>query len=269
MNRLKIKIKPPGFTLLEMIGVLAISSILISMMAPNIFRAIDAAFSTEEEENLDVLSNALRLYIQLNKEIPDDATATWVNAITTYTNLSPTDIEYNARNFRRALYFDPRFFTSTDTAFSGYTQSSGLTTAPVSPRAMFVSSLTANAPNAPTTFNDFEDIWNQDPSATIIEGEKVKISRLYLGNLFQELLLVNSNTQQSAYSLDQGTNTYPIPAAVGAIDGDTTVYVLNSTPVNLYGNPYPAGSLITKLTLNSGVSYRFEDDGGNWVWSRL
>ena len=264
-----LKIRSLGFTLLEMMGVIAIMSILASVMAPSIFKAIDDTFSSAEEENLASLESSLRAYIETSHQIPDDATAAWVAAISNYSNLNSNAIEYNRRDFRRAIYFDPRFFTSTDTAFSGYTQTTGLNSAPVSPRAMIVSDLTANAPNAPTSTTAFDDIWNQTGSATLLENEKVKVHRMYLGDLFTHIVLTNSNAQQSAYSLDSGSNTYAVPAAVGAIDGNMTLYTLKNSPLNLYSVPFPSGGLVTRLTLQSNLSYRFELEGSDWVWKRL
>ncbi len=250
---------------MEMIGVMAVVSILAATLAPTIFKTIDKAFGDAETNNINLLGEALQQSILDNQQIPNQNINNWVAAIAAYSDLANNDIEFNARGYRRRLYVDPRFFTNSDSVFPGYTQNTGLTQAPFSPRLMLVSDLTRNSPAPPTTNVDFDDIWNQNPGAGVVEGDEVKIKRLHLAGFFHRLILVNANTQQAAYSLEGAANN-PVPQAVGAVDGSLTVYVIENTQINLFANPFPTGALNTVSMVNADSSYRFDTNGSNWLW---
>ena len=140
-----------GFTLLEIIAVLAIMGVLASVAAPAIIRSIDDGFAAAEEQTLAALGEALATYVRENKRIPSRNPDSWSAALTEFVDLSQTRLRENDRSFQRAIYFDPQFMTTTDTPFSGVVQVTGFTQRPNSPRAMIVSDLRGDAPSAPTT----------------------------------------------------------------------------------------------------------------------
>lgn len=125
-----------GFTLIKMIGVLAIISTLAAVLVPNVVKSVDEAVMKAEGEDLTALAAALESYTSSQKRIPN--AAGWVAALAGVTSMSTNKVNLNERGFRRGYYVDPRFFTSTATAFAGYTQTSGRTAAPFS-RIMIVS----------------------------------------------------------------------------------------------------------------------------------
>lgn len=252
---------------MELIGVIAIIAILSAVIAPNLFRGIDAAFAKAEEENLANLVAALRMYSEQTNRIPSAAATDWASAIASRIDVPEADVQANRRSFRRALYFDPRFFTSTDSSFPGYQQTSGLTSPLVSPRAILVSDLTRNAPAAPTTSAAFNAIWDQDPSAIVLEGPKVYLQRINFRSMFHRVVLNNQHTIQPAYGLGTGSQN-AIPAAVGGIDGTLTRYVMGGTELRLYRGPFPGGALETSSLVDAVKSYRYTTDGTNWFWSR-
>ena len=256
-----------GFTLMEMIGVMAVIAIMAAVMAPSLIETIDDAFSEAEATNVANLAEALEQYIRDNKIIPSQNVNAWVNAIASVSDYRANDIQFNRRGFRRRIYIDPRFFTGTDTAFPGYTQTTGLTAQPVSPRIMVLSDLTRNLPAPPNTSTNFNDIWNQNLTATILEGEKVKVQRMHLAGWFHRVILANANTQQVAYNLEAGALA-SVPAAVGATDGTLTRFILSDSQLSLYANPFPTGALQTRSITTATQSYRFETDGMNWFWAR-
>ena len=147
--------------MIEMIGVLAIIAILASAILPNMIQSVLHARADQETTTLATLASDLQHYILTNQQIPAPATATWTTALASVSNLPRDKVEFNENGFRRAIYYDPRFFTASDTAFSGYTQQSGAASV-VSPRVMIVSNLQANAPAAPSSTTDFSAIWDQN-----------------------------------------------------------------------------------------------------------
>lgn len=254
-----------GFTLMEIVGVMAIIAILAAVLAPSLTDGIDRANAAREEGSLRVLAEALENHVLTNKAIPGQNVAEWSAAIAAYADLRQDDVIFNARGFRRGLYVDPQFFTSTETAFPGYTQSVGLGSRPYSPRLMLVSDLTRNAPAAPGTATDFAAIWDQRTGAAVMEGAKVKIARLNLGSRFHRLLLVNANVQQPAYALE-GAAPISVPPAVAGMDGMLSRYVLEHSQVSLYVSPFPAGGMQTTTIISADVALHYRTDGSSWYW---
>lgn len=256
-----------GFTLIEMIGVMAVMAILASAIAPSVFDDIKRARRDKESAQLEVLAEHLEHYILDNKRIPQRATASWTAAIATMASLTQTKIEFNERGFRRAYFVDPRFFTNSDTAFPGYVQQGGLTTPVVSPRIMLVSVLTANAPAAPTTNAAFSAIWDQSAGATVVESDDVKIERINLKSAFHRVVLSNEQAAQTAYQLENGSQN-AVPAAAGGIDGVLTRYVLSKTRINLYSEPFPGGALDQVVVADNDKNYAYQQVGAQWMWAR-
>lgn len=256
-----------GFTLMELIGVMAIIAIMAAVLAPSLTDGIDRAYAAAEQAHLETLMDSLEQHILVNKQIPRQTTAEWTAAVAGYADLASADVEFNDRGYRRRLYVDPQFFSSTESTFPGYTQNAGLASRPYSPRLMIVSDLTRNAPNPPGSAADFAAIWDQTGSATLIEGEKVKVARLNLSGRFHRLLLSNANGQQPFYSLEGGSAT-AVPAAVGGVDGTLTRYVLKSSRLSVFFSPFPAGGMNTSTLVDGDLSLRYTTDGSNWFWER-
>ena len=256
-----------GFTLMELIGVIAIIAILSAVIGPNLFQSIDAALGKAEKSNLAALADGLKSYSQQAKAIPSGNAASWSSVVASQVELPQADVLTNGRGFTRGLYFDPRFLTTSDSNFPGYQQISGLVNAPVSPRAILVSDLTRNAPSAPTNTAAFNAIWDQDPSASVIEGPKVSIQRINFIPMFHRVVLNNQDTNQPAYALEGGPQS-AIPAASGGLDGTLTRYVLDGSELRLYRASYPSGPLETSSLVSFDRHYRYATDGTNWYWER-
>lgn len=254
-----------GFSLMELIGVMAVMAILAGTLTPNIADSINQAYSDAEQQNLVSIGDSLKHYIVEQKRIPTANPAQWVPAIATDSGFTTEQIEFNHRDYRRRLIFDPRFFTTTDTVFPGLTQNQGLATAPVSPRVMIVSDLTRNVPAVTNSTAAFNDIWNQTNTPELVESDNVIIERINLSDKFHRVIFSNQNTAQPFYQLEAGANT-AIPAAVGGLDGSLTRFIIHSTRISLYANPFPTGSMQQMTVLQNSLGMRFETDGVNWNW---
>ncbi len=252
---------------MELIGVMAIIAILASVMAPGLTDAIDKAYGEEEVGSLEVFGSALERHILNTGEIPSMDTSDWAPAIASLTDVPVDKVEFNSRGYKRQLYIDPRFFTASDTKFTGYTQDAGLAGAPNSPRMMLISSLDGNLPKAPKTGASFAAIWDQTDEAGVVAGKKTKIERLNLGSRFHLLVLTNSSDQQGAYALGNGSQN-PVPAAVGGVDGTIERYVIESTRLKLHASPFPSGDLETTVLLRNSLSAHYVTDGSRWFWER-
>lgn len=249
-----------GFTLIELIGVMAIAAILASALAPRVFDDIKRARQDQEAKTLAILRGNLESYILETKIIPAPATNVWSAAVAQMSALPLSSVSTNARGFRRGYYVDPRFFTSTDTGFTGYTQQAGLANPPVSPRIMLVSSQTANAPAAPTTNAAFSAIWDQTASATLREGPDIRIERLNLRGAFFRVILGNEHTIQAGYQLEGQVIT---PVASNAL---LTRYVLGRTRVSLFQDPFPTGALDEVFVVDASHDYVYRSISSLWSW---
>jgi prepilin-type N-terminal cleavage/methylation domain-containing protein len=94
-----------GFTLIEMIGVLAIIAILAGVLAPNALRSIERTAVNAEAQTLRTLGSHVKLYLRDQGTPPTPAN--WTIALGSYTDLSPGDLATNKRQIGRVYLTDP------------------------------------------------------------------------------------------------------------------------------------------------------------------
>lgn len=253
-----------GFTLIELIGVLAIIAVLAAVVAPNALRSIERAAVRGEAESLHALGSQLKLYLRDQGTLP--ATATWTTALASYSDLSPTDLATNKRSNARVYLLDPA-------------------TTP-SQRAIFLSSMRAGLA-LPTTANintaaKFTDIWQTAdgsvPTATswtwpgwsgvANSGDYLIIERVNL------LPVYNTDLLPYTVSLNNhgaGTVSYNIVTAAGAsgaavnIAAGATVVLSNlhsRDRVNLYRAA--AGVTLDYSYVLSSSGKTFDYNGTQW-----
>ena len=254
--------KQRGFSLLEMIGVIAIMAILAAALVPSITATLATADAEAEARNLSQLAEDLRLYVRREARIPTDATADWSTALTSVASSSSSAMANNRRGYGRVLLFHPDFFTvGGDTGgFGGYTQDTGLGAEPVSPRAMLVSNLRGAAGVSSLSASQFDAVWEQSGTPAVVESDQVLVERINFAPLFREVLINNGATAQAAYSLNGGSVS-PIPASDGTTTGSTRVFVLDGTDVDVFGTPYPTGVRVGTFKALQDLSIQYGLDG--------
>ena len=257
--------KARGFSLLELIGVMAIMAILAAALAPSVFRMIEDSYQDAEATSLTTIATSMAHYIRRDKTIPTQTLSTWSAAVADYASLAPQNVTDNPKGFQRRLYVDPQFFTTANQNFPGYTQTNGLTQAPNSPRMMFVSNLEGSVTANITTGTQFEAVWSQAGSPSIVETKTLLIERLNLAQVFMRVILSNANSAQAGYQLE-GATVAAVPGAVGGSDGTRTVFLIADTRLQLNASPFPIGGLLRQLIVDEELSMRYELVGANWAW---
>lgn len=93
-----------GFTLIELIGVLAIIAIIASVLAPNMVRSLDRAAVRAEDETLARLGEQLVLHLRDKRAVPSEAT--WGVDLAAYSDIAVVDIRTNKRANPRLLVYE-------------------------------------------------------------------------------------------------------------------------------------------------------------------
>jgi prepilin-type N-terminal cleavage/methylation domain-containing protein len=254
-----------GFSLIELIGVLAIMAILASVLVPNTIKSIENAAISAESQTLSNLAGVLPLYLRDQGAIP--AAATWSTQLAAYANLSPANLATNTMKVARVYLADPA-------------------TAP-SQRVILLSSmrrgLALPASGAITTAASFQQIWQTAdgsvPPATSWAGwsawaavansgqflliERVNLLPTYDTTLEPLTFTMNNHTAAAtSYNLVLANGT---AQAAQNIAAGATVILTETPRVRL--NLYSAGG---GLQLNysyvvSTTGRTFDFNGTDWI----
>jgi prepilin-type N-terminal cleavage/methylation domain-containing protein len=208
-----------GFTLLELIGVLAVIAILAAVITPNVIKQIQTSRQDAEEEALSLLADGLKNFVLENRIIPLSGygSGTWSANIASQTDLPEKKVYQNDLNCSRRYWFDPSTnLNGLSTGSASYNQNTvsaanlssyttGSTAAPpVNPRAMIISDMTPGCTNningVSNTSANFTAVWNQANSATdpLVEGKTLKIERINFSQLFKTVTLHAGNESISS-----------------------------------------------------------------------
>ena len=244
-----------GFTLIEMIGVLAIMAVLASVLVPNVLHSLDRAAISAEATTLAALGGQAKLYLQVPGILPTPANWT-------------TDIATNRRAMARGYLVDPA--------------------ANPAPRFMLLSSMRAGlalpvAANI-TTAAQFQSLWqtadNAVPtnaswggwnawSAVANSGDYLLIARVNLQPIYNTdlksvtLSLNNRGAATASYNLvlPNGTSQN----AVNVVAGGNAVLagLLPRTRLNLYRAA--SGVTLNYTYVVNATGRTFDFDGTNWI----
>lgn len=234
-----------GFTLVEVIGVLAIIAILASFIAPNVINQLIAAKRDAEDEQLATIARGIELYIRQTRSFPATLTALSPD----YVAMSLGQLTTNPNGFLRYYFLQPNI--------SGFANATGLsTTALADARFLIITHLAQNANPSITTDANFETWWSTDETGT----PDLKIHRGHVGHLFH-LLSLSANGAGGSYTIDGS------PTASG---GGTLVshirYHLTGTSIRLdEADTFNVPE--TQVTLTTEAGFQFDPDcaaGTQW-----
>jgi prepilin-type N-terminal cleavage/methylation domain-containing protein len=231
---------PSGFSLIELIGVLAILSIAALALAPLFVTKVRLATAATEEVTLSTLAEGLKLHIQKVKEIPDQTI--WISAIARDLGWEATKVGINEVRFPRIYLIDPAFRIGASNGVLTYRQqlSTGSVIRPISPRLMILSSLsTQPLPLGSGTNSAFNNIWT-NASDTVPSSlsswngraDELKVQRINLSPLFHRVIVRNNDAGPTRITLG-ATDTGDLTTITNANTFDR--YLITGTAVGLIG----------------------------------
>jgi prepilin-type N-terminal cleavage/methylation domain-containing protein len=251
-----------AFSLIEMIGVLAVIAILATALAPSFVRQMDKTAGDQESAALKSFGDALQQSIMRYRYIPSDAD--WASLVATESGVDTAAVTMNPRSQPRVFLIDPNLSIA-GVAGLPYTQTNtGSVSKPVSPRVMILSSVGTPLPAVPATVANFTNIWNvadgMVPTAAPAfagwngSGNDLKIQRVDLSPLFVRLQLgwVASSHTWPSYSIDAATSL-----AVTNASADWPGYFIQNSILSLYNH---GGELDSQQILIRDNTFVYDQD---------
>jgi len=262
-----------GFTLIEMIGVLAIMAILSAVLVPNGLRSLDRASVVAEQQTLSNLGGQVKKYLHDYGSPP--AAASWDTDIAAYANLSAIDIKTNKRQMDRVFLLDPAGFPAAPRQraiiLSSMRQGMALPTAAnINNAARFDALWTTPDGSVPTALS-----WG---GWTAMAADYLVIERINFKGEYFTILLANKSNIPPAVAV---TVCYQVLASNGIAVPQANLYsVPNLNPLapgqsvslklvpnerlNLYVGPTVASAIDYSYLVNSSPK-QFDFNGTHWI----
>ena len=241
-----------GFSLIELIGVLAIIAIVLSAATPSIINQIKNATYDQEVETLSDIAESLTTYITDNHIIPSNEV--WAVSLSNYTTLSATDLLATKSGTRR--YIVHPSFTIDNFPADSYNQDSLFlanntltTTKPTNTQILLISNVVEDLPATTLNQAQFDAVWSQ--SGTIPAGfslsDSVVIQRISLGGIFQPFVMnILSPPATWAVNSTATADERPWPSSV------TTQYIMKNSTV--YTRATVSGTIDGAYLTNQGYT---------------
>lgn len=217
----------PGFSLLEVVGVLVVVAALSAATIPSFLESLKAKIRDREISNLNTFAQGFKQYVLRTKTIPDHTT--WAVAVAAQCGWALGDVVTNLDQNPRVFLIDPALRIGTADGRLPYTQPpEGSNILPVSPRLIILSSMHRALPvssGVAASSVVFNDIWSTDdgkvpadwPAEWAGKGRELLIRRINLAPLSKRVILYNSYAPDVAlYSVEGGGN---IPVGPTGFEG--------------------------------------------------
>jgi type II secretory pathway pseudopilin PulG len=248
---------PPGgrsgrtsaFTLLELMGTLAVITILLLALLPALFRESERLARGAETKALRAIADGLMDYVQTARRIP--GTNTFAADVAGQLGWLPGAVRATARGHDRCFLVDPGFRVGSPAAAPPYVQGTNGSVIPVRPRLMLVSTMASPLPTnitvgAASNTNVFDQVWGSSegtaPAGWTGGGnwEDYLVQRINLEALFIPLVLNNNSPTLGRYSVDATNNHVALPS------NPFGTYFLVGTALGLHDS---AGNMQARLVI--------------------
>ena len=251
---------PAGFTMIELIAVLAVMAILISLAGSSAYVRLRQGYRDQEKANLDALAGALTNVARSTRYIP--SSNTWGATLAAQLVLAEVKVTNNISGNNRSFLVDPGInvtlpYTQTGTGIGSFTTTGGGGTAPANLRFIFLSSLADPIPSL--TGITFDTIWNTAddalptgwPSTWKGAGADLKIRRVDLRTLLVRLVLSNLDASNDArWQIDGASGVLILPASTQKV-----AWYFDGSFVSLYDS---TGTLFAREVLHSDTSFVYQ-----------
>ncbi len=237
-TRYEIRDARNGFSLLELIGVIAIIAILGAVITPNVLNHLNAASRDAELETLEGIAHAVEVYLRETHSWPP----TLLSLSPDYLRTNSVQLSQNDGGFPRYFFVHPDI--------GAITNATGLSSSELADaQFLLISHLKADAAPTITNATEFEAWWNTDETAT----PDLKIHRGQVSDLFS-LLTLEAPGSRGSYQIDGTTTNWDCQTKP---ELDHNKYHLTGTTVALdemsqYANPE------VQFSLAKDMSYRFD-----------
>lgn len=248
-----------GWTLIELMGVLAVLAILTAVFVPLVVREFDRVVRAIEAKEMVRIASAVEQGIRRHRQIPD--ASGWADLAAGELGRRTEDVLTNSRGGRRLWIVDPRLRIGPDPgAPLPYQQTAAGSVEPVSARVVLLSSV---GEPPPATVRDgvassnarFDAIWAAASGVVPTgwtwagRGEDLTIQRFHFNSLFVPVVLNQSPELPGGRFGFDATGTNVAPPAV------SQSWYLRETLLRLHG---PDDALQVSLVLQTPVSVGFE-----------
>ncbi len=282
MNSIVMKANPnkrlSAFTLIEMIGVVALVAIMAAIITPNLARKISYSNGEKEDKLLDILGEGLVRYVTSYQVIP--GANTWVTNIATITGFAPNEVRrVNAADSTSARVYLINFAFQPSTVSGGgfadpvWTQTAAGATTVTSPRIIIISShkssltlpVTSGKAASQAAFDAIWD-WNYDPSTKAPpsgwtapwtdNGEYLHVERINLTTLFQRVTFNNLEYPDTSPYYQVGTATMTLFDTAASMDR----FFITSSFLRFYKDDGNGNDLDLSFTVTGTANFIYDTD---------
>ena len=263
-----------SFSLIEMIGVLAIIAIVASIITPNLTRRISRINGEKEDDALAVLGDGLLRYVRYYQLIPGPNT--WMTNVATMTGLPVKQVAYfNADTNNSRVYLIHSVFMPTNAATTDplWTETSSGATSVTNARILIISSqksslalpVSSGKASSAAAFDAIWD-WNFDPATKAPpsgwpvawngNGEYLHVQRLNLATVFYRVTFSNSQFPSVYPSVQFGSSSNVTLNSTSAVDA----YYIQSTYLRLFKDSGAGGALDLSYSVESAMNFLYESN---------
>lgn len=260
-----------AFSVVEMVGVLAVVAILATLIAENLVEKLRLAAIEAERNSLNTVAKTLENYVIRTRSVPDRTNLPTVLAADLA--VATERITHTAQGNPRWIWVDPLCRVGTNaTSTLPFVQTGLGSVLPQNVRLVLISSVGTPLPTpaitAPTT-NQFLQAWNAVAGSVpaFLSGwtgrpEELNIQRIEAGTLFCRVVLENLDAGFSAwYSVDTTNTLTSIPSPTGSSSSSRVFWLVRGTVLNFH-YPDATRSIQAREYIMEDVGYTFEN--GRW-----